>query len=379
MQLAERMMQGNAFTGARKMAHKAQQLFPGLENISQLLAVCDVLCSAENKLGGCEMDWYRILQVQRFSHEAIIKKQVRKLGLLLHSDKNKFAGAEAALKLIGEANAVLEDRGRHFRYDMKCRALLRTGEIPSAHQFDENLSLRKHCDAARNAQNIPRSQYAIMNEHQKGQADTFSTNCPFCKTVIQGIHPESLYNQFADHSKFPNQIPIKVTSNHDGAGNSPVKRIQAENAASNSVSKVEVAADVDGASNTGKKYSEHGVAVRMEGVEISKSDSVKSKYSGTSGNLNQKEGNSIGSVGSFENGNRARPDSEHVIQEKVSIPSELNGGSPICISLMKNKNLSYLGNDDDDFVNPPKWSGNRPLSSATEKKRNYVAVWLIRK
>ncbi|KAL6132606.1 hypothetical protein ACLB2K_064846 [Fragaria x ananassa] len=135
MQLSERMMQGNAFTGARKMAHKAQQLFPGRENISQLLAVCDVLCSAENKLGGCEMDWYGILQVQRFSHEAIIKKQVRKLGLLLHPDKNKFAGAEAAFKLIGEANAVLEDRGRHFRIDMKCRALLRTGEIPSAHQF----------------------------------------------------------------------------------------------------------------------------------------------------------------------------------------------------------------------------------------------------
>ena len=289
---------------------------------------------------------------------------------------------------------------------MKCRALLRTGEIPSAHQFDENLFLKKHCDAARNAHNIPQSQYAIMNEHQKGQADTFSTSCPFCKTVydcskdsanrllrcqrcrrlfvasdfgIQGIHPESLYNQFADHSKLPNQIPIKVPSNHDGAGNSLVKRIQAENTASNPVSKLEVAADVDGASNTRKKYSEHGVAVRMEGVEISKSDSVKSKYSGTSGNLNQKEGNSIVSVGSFENGNRARPDSEHVIQEKVSIPSELNGGSPICISLMKNKNLSYLGNDDDDFVNPPKWSGNRPLSSATEKKRNYVAVWLIRK
>ncbi|KAL6146707.1 hypothetical protein ACLB2K_057385 [Fragaria x ananassa] len=245
---------------------------------------------------------------------------------------------------------------------MKCRALLRTGEIPSAHQFDENLFLKKHCDAARNAHNIPQSQYAIMNEHQKGQADTFSTSCPFCKT-------------FADHSKLPNQIPIKVPSNHDGAGNSPVKRIQAENAASNPVSKVAVAADVDGASNTGKKYSEHGVAVRMEGVEISKSDSVKSKYSGTSGNLNQKEGNSIVSVGSFENGNRARPDSEHVIQEKVSIPSELNGGSHIFISLMKNKNLSYLGNDDDDFVNPPKWSGKSPLSSATEKKRKNADVY----
>ncbi|KAL6142749.1 hypothetical protein ACLB2K_061025 [Fragaria x ananassa] len=299
------------------------------------------------------MDWYGILQVQRYSHEAIIKKQVRKLGLLLHPDKNKFAGAEAAFKLIGEANAVLEDRGRHFRIDMKCRALLRTGEIPSAHQFDENLFLRKHCDAARNAQNIPQSQYAIMNEHQKGKSDTFSISCPFCKIVY-------------DCSKDSANRLLRCQR---------CRRLFVASAFGIQVSKVEVAADVDGASNTRKKYSEHGVAVRMEGVEISKSDSVKSKYSGTSRNLNQKEGNSIVYVGSFENGNRARPDSENVIQEKVSIPSELNGGSHICISLMKNKNLSYLGNDDDDFVNPPKWSRKSPLSSATEKKRKNAAVY----
>ncbi|KAL6132626.1 hypothetical protein ACLB2K_064866 [Fragaria x ananassa] len=233
-----------------------------------------------DSLGGCEMDWYEILLVQRFSHEAIIKKQIRKLGLLLHPDKNKFAGLEAAFKLIGEANAVLEDRGRHFRYDMKCRALLRTGEIPSAHQMKTY----------------------------------FSGNTVMLQEILRiSLCHKSLYNQFADHSKLPNQISIKVPSNHDGAGNSLVKRIQAENTASNPVSKLEVAAHVDGASNTRKKYSEHGVAVRMESVEISESDSVKSNYSGTSGNLNQKEGNSIGYVGSFKNGNRARLDSEHVI------------------------------------------------------------------
>ncbi|XP_062004256.1 uncharacterized protein LOC133721612 isoform X1 [Rosa rugosa] len=404
MQLAERKTQDNDFTGARKIAQKAQQLFPGLENISQLLAVCEVHCSAENKLDGSEMDWYGILQVQRFSHEAIIKKQFRKLGLLLNPDNNKFAGAEAAFKLIGEANAVLDDRGKHFRYDMKCRALLRTGVIQSSsHQFNENVFVRKHCDAARNVQNIPESQCASMNELQKGKADTFCTCCPLCKTVyqcakdsanrllrcqkcrrlfvasdcgIQGVHLETLRNQFANHTELPNQIPIQVASNHGGTGNLPVTRSQTGNAASNPVSKAGVAADVDGASNTQKKNSEHGVAVRKEGVEISKSGSVKSKESGPLRNLNKKRGKSIESVGSFKTGNRARPDSEHVIQEKVGIPSELNGSPHLCISSMKEKNLSYIGNDDDDdFVNPPNWSGKSPLSSATEKKRKNAAAY----
>ena len=37
--IAEKKMHENDFVGARKIAMKAQQLFPGLENMSQLLAV----------------------------------------------------------------------------------------------------------------------------------------------------------------------------------------------------------------------------------------------------------------------------------------------------------------------------------------------------
>ena len=44
--IAEKKMHENDFVGARKIAMKAQQLFPGLENMSQLLAVCEVHCSA---------------------------------------------------------------------------------------------------------------------------------------------------------------------------------------------------------------------------------------------------------------------------------------------------------------------------------------------
>ncbi|CBI26128.3 unnamed protein product, partial [Vitis vinifera] len=56
--LAEKKMQNKDFVGARKIAIKAQQLYPDLENISQMLTVCDVHCSAEHKLIGNEIDWY---------------------------------------------------------------------------------------------------------------------------------------------------------------------------------------------------------------------------------------------------------------------------------------------------------------------------------
>ncbi|EEF45469.1 conserved hypothetical protein [Ricinus communis] len=43
--------------------------------------------------------------------EATIKKQYKMAALLLHPDKNKFSGAEAAFKFIGEAQRVLLEKG----------------------------------------------------------------------------------------------------------------------------------------------------------------------------------------------------------------------------------------------------------------------------
>ena len=89
--ISEKKMQSGDFIGARRIAQRAQQLFPDLENISQLLTVCDVHCSAQNKIYGTEMDWYGILKVEQAADDAIIKKQYRKLAPLLHPDENKFA------------------------------------------------------------------------------------------------------------------------------------------------------------------------------------------------------------------------------------------------------------------------------------------------
>jgi len=91
-----------------------------------MLTVCDVHCVAGAK-ENVQIDWYGILQVPETADDAQIKKQYHKLALLLHPDKNKFEGAEAAFKLVGEANETPTDRSKRSLYDMKrVRATLGT-------------------------------------------------------------------------------------------------------------------------------------------------------------------------------------------------------------------------------------------------------------
>ncbi|PWA72125.1 dnaJ domain-containing protein [Artemisia annua] len=74
--------------GAKKLALKAQNLFPGL----------DVHVAAENKVSD-ESDYYGILGVNPLADDDTGKKHYRKLALSLHPDKNKSLGTEGAFQL----------------------------------------------------------------------------------------------------------------------------------------------------------------------------------------------------------------------------------------------------------------------------------------
>ncbi|CAN6203654.1 unnamed protein product [Urochloa humidicola] len=123
--LAVIKLQEADYAGAKRIALKAQKLLPGLENISQLLTVCEVHCCAAVKING-ETDWYGILQVETTADDMLLKKQYRKLALLLHPDKNKFVGAEAAFKLIGEAHTILTDHVKRSSHDSKRNRVIAT-------------------------------------------------------------------------------------------------------------------------------------------------------------------------------------------------------------------------------------------------------------
>ncbi|KAK7284306.1 hypothetical protein RJT34_19051 [Clitoria ternatea] len=180
-------MHAGDFAGAMKFALKAQRLFPEIQNIVQILTVCEVHCAAQNKLSGSDLDWYAILQVQQISDEAAIKKQYRKLALLLHPDKNKSAGAEAAFKLIGEANRVLSDQTKRASFDLRFRVNVGSAAPKvSPRPPNGSSSGTKHDDTSvRNYQNNFYSQSHAWNSHHRVEPQTFWTSCPHCSTRYQ--------------------------------------------------------------------------------------------------------------------------------------------------------------------------------------------------
>ncbi|XP_065852248.1 uncharacterized protein [Euphorbia lathyris] len=181
-EMAESKLQKGDFLGAQRIGIKAQRLYPDLDNIGQLLMVCNVHCSAEKKLYGAEMDWYGIMQIERLSDESLVKKQFRKLALLLHPDKNKFAGAEAAFKLICEANKVLTDPTKRSLHDMRCRGASRPAK-PKPDQSNQNTINKKQNADAENIHNA--SQYMSSRSYQQPQQQIFWTRCPTCDIWYQ--------------------------------------------------------------------------------------------------------------------------------------------------------------------------------------------------
>ena len=262
-QLAETKMQRGEFVDALKFANKAKRLYADIENIAQILAVCEVRNAALNKLSKSDMDWYGVLQTEKLSEEAIIKKQYKKLALLLHPDKNKSAGAEAAFKLIGEANRVLSDKATRSLYDIKVKAHVRaaaskTSPHPSsgksaANQVHVRAAASKTSSHPSNgkpaANQVPNatkhqkkcsSNSPSLNPHLKPAQPTFWTMCRHCNTKFQfyiyvinkallcqkcknsfvalAMNPQTFpsFVQFGAPKKVPTQAPPKPASKSNG-------------------------------------------------------------------------------------------------------------------------------------------------------------------
>ncbi|KAI5650658.1 hypothetical protein M9H77_36663 [Catharanthus roseus] len=196
-EVAEKKMESKDFVNAKKVAQKAHKLDPDLKDISQMILVCDVHCAAQNKIYGNENDWYGILQVEPTADETAIKKQYRKLALLLHPDKNKLVGAADAFKFVGEAQKVLLDSGKRMIYDRKYKAS-GTGRYPVTNL---NMQQGSRQPSSRGVHSwfqnpFPNGATQFMNqEHQQNNQQTqsgsdnlqatFWTACPFCSVRYQ--------------------------------------------------------------------------------------------------------------------------------------------------------------------------------------------------
>jgi curved DNA-binding protein CbpA len=225
--LAERKMLDKDFVTAKRFISKAQKLCKEVDDtdISKMLSVCDVHCAAATKVND-EIDWYGILQVPVGAEDAVIKKQYRKLALLLHPDKNKFGGAEAAFKLVGEANMTLTDKSKRVVYDMK-RSAFRGGPVRPPHTR-KNAAARPSSTPV-NLYNMHHHHYQQQQQQQQASnpAETearFWTICPSCgmryqyyRSILKkALRCQTCLKPFVAHEVKEQAIPS--AENHRSAG-----------------------------------------------------------------------------------------------------------------------------------------------------------------
>uniref|UniRef100_A0A2C9UU69 J domain-containing protein n=1 Tax=Manihot esculenta TaxID=3983 RepID=A0A2C9UU69_MANES len=122
-EMAEKRFAEKDFAGAKNYALKAKTLCPGLEGISQMVATFEVYIASEVNCNG-EIDLYSVLGLKPSADRNAVKKQYKKMAVLLHPDKNKTVGADGAFKLVSEAWTVLSDNLKRSSYDLKRTKLM---------------------------------------------------------------------------------------------------------------------------------------------------------------------------------------------------------------------------------------------------------------
>ncbi|KNA04141.1 hypothetical protein SOVF_202440 [Spinacia oleracea] len=124
-QYAEKRFVEKDFMGAKNFALKAQMLCPELEGVSQMVATYDIYVASEGKVNG-EVDFYSILGLKPSADKSSVKRQYKRLAVLLHPDKNRTVGADGAFRFVSEAWTHLSDNAKRATYDLK-----RNGQLSS--------------------------------------------------------------------------------------------------------------------------------------------------------------------------------------------------------------------------------------------------------
>ncbi|KAI4337602.1 hypothetical protein L6164_015997 [Bauhinia variegata] len=181
--IAEKLLQNRDLHGSKDFAILAQETEPLLEGSDQILAVVEVLLAAERRVNN-HHDWYAILQVDRRSDDHdFIKKQYRRLALLLHPDKNRFFLADLAFKLVGEAWAVLSDQTKKSLYDRELNLFSRVDLSLPAHGSSQHEKLPVVRRVSRPSGRNTARDHEV--EEDPRRRTTFWTPCPYCYLLYE--------------------------------------------------------------------------------------------------------------------------------------------------------------------------------------------------
>ncbi|XP_022773085.1 uncharacterized protein LOC111315532 [Durio zibethinus] len=184
--IAEKLLQNRDFNGSRDFAILAQENEPLLDGSDQILAVADVLLATEKRINN-HHNWYSILQVDlRSEDNDLIKKQYRRLALLLRPDKNKFPFADHAFKLVADAWAVLSNSSKKSLYDKELSLFTRIDLSSAGDRSNQagNLAVTRRGQYQDCVQHrTPNSK--TQNENPRLRLSTFWTACPYCYRLFE--------------------------------------------------------------------------------------------------------------------------------------------------------------------------------------------------
>lgn len=183
-EIAERKFLARDMKGAKKFALKAQNLYPELEGISQMVMTLEVYISAEEEKLNGESNWYGVLGLTPLADDESIRKQYRKLALLLHPDKNRSIGAEGAFQFISQAWNLLSDKSKRTTYDQRCGRLLQQrnqakNEGPSPPGTQNGFY--NFANTSQKGNNSKKNPSAAPHPPRKKERHTFWTVCHRCK------------------------------------------------------------------------------------------------------------------------------------------------------------------------------------------------------
>ena len=190
-EIAEKKVTEKDYAGAKKFALKAQSLYPGLDGIAQMSTTLNVYISAENKVSG-EADWYGVLGVNPSADDDVVRKQYRKMALMLHPDKNKSVGADGAFKLVSEAWSLLSDKAKRLRYNQKINFRGTQQKFPTQSgvssmpprangSHSSSLNIASNARTQNSNSRVGQTSFASSNK----KSATFWTVCYKCKTQYE--------------------------------------------------------------------------------------------------------------------------------------------------------------------------------------------------
>lgn len=188
--IAEKLLQGRDLNGSKDFAILAQETEPLLDGSDQILAVADILIAAEKRINN-HHDWYSILQIDRRSDDLdLIKRQYRRLALLLHPDKNKSAFADQAFKLVADAWAVLSDKSKKSLYDNELSLyskidLVSLKKARQQQQEQDQDQQQQKLPVRRSQRGSKKKSFDDAEEERTMKLSSFWTACPYCYILYE--------------------------------------------------------------------------------------------------------------------------------------------------------------------------------------------------